>query len=127
MLSESERIRKAVQRVLGPPPAEGPAPLEGLDEDAQAIHRDGELPPRIMAKVPAYLAFLNEFLHVGRGNRQALVDLVLEHKSLVYDDLDFVLYVSFVIKRNRSLGQNQQADAMDQVLSMIRMIGLIHG
>ena len=66
MFSESERIRKAVQRVLGPPPAEGPAPLEGLDEDAQAIHRDGELPPRIMAKVPAYLAFLNEFLHVGQ-------------------------------------------------------------
>jgi hypothetical protein len=132
MQSTKERIRKAINKALKRP-VENVTNLEPIFDEAQAnasleMIQRGELPNRIVAKIPDYITFINDFIHVfATGDKDALIELVLANKNLVYYDIDFTLYVTFITKRYEMLGETEQAKAMPQLLKMVHEIGLFYG
>ena len=130
MESRKERIRKAVKRVLKEP-IESQTDLgntfDKANEAFKMIER-GELPNRIIGKVPMYHNFIREFIYVfATKDKEALIQLVLSNKVLVYDDMDFIVYLTFIIKRQQKLGQKEQADVTSMLMEEVIKIGLLYG
>lgn len=132
MLSDKERIRRAVNKTLKKEAETDKIETPIFDETQRnsslEMIESGQLPKRIVVKVPRYVNFLQEFARVyTTSDKNALINLVLDNKELVYDDIDFTLYMTFIIKRYETLGNDLQAKAMAESLGIIRQIGLIYG
>ena len=63
----------------------------------------------------------------GLKDEEALIRYLLSNKPFVYDDKDFIAYLSFIIKRCNKLGQKDQAKAISILMESVIKIGLLYG